>query len=151
MAKRDVDEAPLPVRAAKQLHDWSGLLRRPSPAGRSANRHEAAIAPAQARILAALARDPVATPSGLAARLGVSRPTMTVAIRRLEELGFVDRDANGRDGRSANLGLTQRGRAAAARESDWPAVLAAAIGKLPPEDQAALERSLRKLREIVGA
>src|SRR5579863_4203656 len=51
----------------------------------------------------------------LAAREGVSQPAMTQLIARLQDAGLVDRAADPADGRVAQIGLTDDGRATLAR------------------------------------
>jgi DNA-binding MarR family transcriptional regulator len=54
------------------------------------------------------------TPAALAAYLGSTRGTVSQTLITLEEKGFVSRRPNSRDGRSVDLGLTERGLAALA-------------------------------------
>jgi len=51
----------------------------------------------------------------IAAGLGLSAPTVSVSVRRLEELGLLERQPNPQDGRAIRLFLTAQGRALYAR------------------------------------
>lgn len=62
-------------------------------------------------VILALAEADGLTAGALAARLGVKAPTMTRTIGRLEAQGFVDRRADGDDGRLTVVHLTEAGRA----------------------------------------
>ena len=102
------------------------------------------LTPTQAQILRLLATEDVAEhrPARLAARLQVSRPTVSDAVSALERKGLVSREADASDRRGAVLGLTGTGRAAADQTADWPAFLASAIASLPEADQVGLLRGL---------
>ena len=52
------------------------------------------------------------TPSQLARHLGIGRPTMSAAVKRLSGLGYVTATADGQDSRRVLLHLTGRGAAA---------------------------------------
>jgi DNA-binding MarR family transcriptional regulator len=52
------------------------------------------------------------TPSQLARHLGIGRPTMSAAVKRLSGLGYVTATADGHDSRRVLLHLTARGAAA---------------------------------------
>jgi DNA-binding MarR family transcriptional regulator len=62
-----------------------------------------------ASILAHLDQDRPTAPSRLATHLGVSRSTVSEALKRLTELGFVTRAPRGTDGRVAGALLTPKG------------------------------------------
>jgi DNA-binding MarR family transcriptional regulator len=51
------------------------------------------------------------TTSELARALGVSKPSVSVAVRRLEGAGYLRRAPSDEDGRSHHLHLTEKGRA----------------------------------------
>src|SRR5438128_2286354 len=53
------------------------------------------LSPRDASILAHLREDVPTTPSRLAAHLGIGRPTLSEALKRLDALGFVHRDGAG--------------------------------------------------------
>jgi DNA-binding MarR family transcriptional regulator len=60
-------------------------------------------------VILALSEDDGQTPGQLAARLGVKAPTMTRTIGRMEAQGFVERRADGHDGRLTKVHLTETG------------------------------------------
>lgn len=64
----------------------------------------------QEQIMAALGRNDGLTPSQLAAELGVKAPTVTKAVNRLQEQGFVTKSASTEDARQAHVFLTESGR-----------------------------------------
>ena len=59
------------------------------------------LSPSQAAALATIDRHGPLTPSELAARERIQRPTATRLIARLHEAGLVDRAADPEDGRSS--------------------------------------------------
>ena len=82
------------------------------------------------------------TPSELAARERVQRPTATRLVARLEELGVLQRAADPTDRRSALLSVTPEGHALMEEmRGRKTAYLARRIEKLDPEERAALDRA----------
>lgn len=83
-------------------------------------------------------------PSGLAARMGVTRGTVTKLADRLADKGMLARATDPEDGRAQTLGLTRRGRAmvprlaALADQND-----AECFAHLSAADRAVLQRILR--------
>lgn len=65
-----------------------------------------AIATAYMPVLFALADGTTMTPKQLAQRAAVEQPTMTATLQRMERDGFLTRQANPDDGRSALVRLT---------------------------------------------
>lgn len=65
----------------------------------------------QEKIIETLAEAESMTPGDLARELGVRPPTITKTISRLEEQGFVARQASETDGRQIAVSLTEAGRA----------------------------------------
>lgn len=49
------------------------------------------------------------TISSLAAVLGLSLPSVTIAVKKLERKGFVEKAKSAEDARSAHIGLTEKG------------------------------------------
>jgi len=90
----------------------------------SRNLLETGLYAGQDGVILALAEADGLTAGALAARLGVKAPTMTRTIGRLEAQGFVERRADGADGRLTVVHLTEAGRASldaiaeAGRESE---------------------------------
>jgi DNA-binding MarR family transcriptional regulator len=82
------------------------------------------------------------TPSELAARERVQRPTATRLVARLEELGVLQRAADPTDRRSSLLSVTPEGHALMEEmRGRKTAYLARRIEKLDPEERAALDRA----------
>ena len=87
--------------------------------------------------------------TALAAHLRVRTPTVTVAIRRLEKLGLVDRSHDPTDLRAVVVGITPHGHAMrrnalAMRHTQ----LAAMLTTLSPEDRASLNEALSPLERL---
>jgi DNA-binding MarR family transcriptional regulator len=77
--------------------------------------------------------------------MGIGAPTMSEALKRLERLGLVEREA-GTDRRRRTIGLTERGeRALAAGSVLEPARLERLIGQLSERERAAAVRGLALL------
>jgi DNA-binding MarR family transcriptional regulator len=90
------------------------------------------------------------TPSELADRERVKRPTATRVAARLVSDGLVARTADPGDARSALLATTPAGRSLAARmRKRKNAYLARRIRHLPAEDLAALERTVEVLEHLL--
>jgi len=82
------------------------------------------------------------TPSELASRERVQRPTATRLVARLEELGVLQRAADPTDRRSSLLSVTPEGHALMEEmRGRKTAYLARRIEKLDPEERAALDRA----------
>ena len=91
------------------------------------------------------------TPSELAARERVQRPTVTRVAGRLEELGLVTRAADPADGRSALITVTPAGRALlSAARTRKDAFLSERLDALAPEDRATLERAAALLEDMLA-
>jgi DNA-binding MarR family transcriptional regulator len=60
-------------------------------------------------VILMLAEEDGLTPGQLATRLGVKAPTMTRTIGRMEAQGFLERRADGTDGRLTKVHLTETG------------------------------------------
>ncbi len=79
----------------------------------------------------------------LAASEGVSQPSMTQLIQRLEQRGLVSRTSDPADGRVALVSLTMQGRAAlAARREHNAGTIAALLAGLPEDDVRTLAEGL---------
>jgi DNA-binding MarR family transcriptional regulator len=95
------------------------------------------------------------TPSELAARERIQRPTATRVLARLEEAGLIARMADPADRRSSLVSATPSGSALLmemrARRDAW---MAERLDSLSPEDLAALDRAagiLERMLEEGGA
>jgi DNA-binding MarR family transcriptional regulator len=81
--------------------------------------------------------------TALAAAEGVSQPSMTQLIQRLEQRGLAERTSDPSDGRVALVSLTEQGRAAlAARRQRNAQRIAALLADLPEDDVRALSAAL---------
>ena len=110
----------------------------------------ALLSPSQTAALVTIERHGPLTPSELAERERVQRPTVTRVLARLEEAGLVDRAADPQDRRSSLLSISDDGRAllesARARKD---AYLARRIDALEPADREALERAAALLERML--
>jgi len=90
------------------------------------------------------------TPSELAERERVKRPTATRTVARLEELGLVTRTPDPSDGRACIVATTAEGRALMKRlRTRKNAYLAHRIRGLPPEELEALEHAAEILERLL--
>jgi DNA-binding MarR family transcriptional regulator len=108
------------------------------------------LSPALTAALATVELHGPLTPSELAARERVQRPTVTRVAARLEELGLVTRAADPADRRSALITVTPAGRellAAARTRKD--AFLSERLDGLGPDDRATLERAAALLEDML--
>jgi DNA-binding MarR family transcriptional regulator len=89
------------------------------------------------------------TPTTLAGHLGVGKPTMSAAVKRLKALGYIAVDPDPRDRRTTLLRLAPRG-AAAMRETSVlePARVRRLLRALAPAD---LDCALRGLQLLADA
>ena len=110
----------------------------------------ASLSPSQTAALVTIERHGPLTPSELAERERVQRPTVTRVLARLEEAGLVDRAADPQDRRSSLVSISDDGRAlletARARKD---AFLARRIDALEPADREALERAAAILERML--
>ncbi|MEU0494153.1 MarR family transcriptional regulator [Mycobacterium sp. NPDC006124] len=78
----------------------------------------------------------------LATKEGISQPSMTQLITRLERQGFVCRIADPEDGRVTLVGITERGQEAVAdRRHSRRERLAELLGTLSPDERKGLQLS----------
>ena len=109
-----------------------------------------ALSPSLSAALATVARHGPITPSDLAVREHVQRPTATRIVGRLEDAGLIVREADPDDGRSCLLDATDEGRALLAElRGRKEAFLARRLRALPAEDRAALERAAELLERLL--
>lgn len=102
------------------------------------------LSPIQVRILGLVAAV-AARPSELAGRLGVTRATVTDAVRALESKGLVSVALDPRDGRGRLLQITADGRAVAGRVASWGMPVTLHLAALPSGDQGAVLAGLLQL------
>ncbi|MFZ5895877.1 MAG: MarR family winged helix-turn-helix transcriptional regulator [Myxococcota bacterium] len=108
------------------------------------------LSPTQGQIVALLSMQTL-TPSEVAARIGVSLPTISDAVRVLVEKGLLHKEPDPRHPRASLLSLTSGGRKIAARVSDWPDFLVSAVNAMSSEEQtvflSGLSKMIRALQE----
>src|ERR687886_469612 len=93
----------------------------------------AELSPSQTAALATIERHGPLTPSELAVRERVQRPTVTRVLARLEEAGLVERAADPADRRSSLVSATPAGHALlAAQRERKDAYLARRLARLAP-------------------
>jgi DNA-binding MarR family transcriptional regulator len=108
------------------------------------------LSPTLTAALATVDRHGPLTPSELAARERVQRPTATRLVARLEELGHVQRAADPLDRRSSLLSVTPEGRALLDElRGRKTAYLAHRLEQLEPDERAALDRAAAILERLL--
>jgi DNA-binding MarR family transcriptional regulator len=70
---------------------------------------ESALRPSEYMVLALIATNPGATPSDVAATLGIQRPNFVSLLARMQARGFVERTTGTRDRRNFLLYITPKG------------------------------------------
>jgi len=111
---------------------------------------EEELSPSQGAALATIDRHGPLTPSELAARERIQRPTATRVIARLEEAGLVDRARDPQDGRSCLVALTPGGRELLARiRGRKNAYLSRRLRELDPDERAVLDRAAAILERLL--
>jgi DNA-binding MarR family transcriptional regulator len=99
--------------------------------------------------LATISRHGRLTPSELASRERIQRPTATRLIARLEEQGLVERMADPDDGRSISIATTPAGEARLERSrTRRDAFLTRRLERLGHEDRATLARATEILERL---
>jgi DNA-binding MarR family transcriptional regulator len=110
----------------------------------------AALSPSQTAALATIERHGPLTPSEVAIRERVQRPTVTRVLARLEESGLILRAADPADGRSALVTVSPAGRELlAAVRTRKDAYLAQRLEGIDPADRAALDRAAAILERML--
>jgi|SRR5215210_5610887 len=108
------------------------------------------LSPTLTAALATIDRHGPLTPSELAARERVQRPTATRLVARLAELGVVERAADPVDRRSSLLTVTPEGRALLDQmRGRKTAFLARRIERLDADERAALDRAAAILERLL--
>jgi DNA-binding MarR family transcriptional regulator len=109
-----------------------------------------ALSPSQGAALATIDRHGPLTPSELAARERIQRPTATRVIARLEEAGLVDRTRDPGDGRSSVVGLAPAGRELLVRvRTRKDAYLSRRLRDLDADERATLDRAAAILERLL--
>ena len=111
---------------------------------------ETELSPTLTAALATVEAHGPLTPSELAERERVQRPTATRIVARLVELGLAERTADPTDGRSALVSATPGGRALLRRlRKRKNAYLAQRLRELDPAEVATLERAAGILERLL--
>jgi DNA-binding MarR family transcriptional regulator len=105
----------------------------------------------QATLLWLVKRSPGLSLAELAAEEGISPPALSGHVDRLERAGLLERIRSSDDRRRVGLRLTEDGlrlmRRIRARRTTW---LAGRLGKLAPEELAAIDVAVPALWKLVG-
>jgi DNA-binding MarR family transcriptional regulator len=110
----------------------------------------AELSPSQTAALATIERHGPLTPSELAERERVQRPTVTRVLARLEEAGLVERAADPQDRRCSLVSISPEGSALMDAVRDRKnAYLGRRIAALDPADREALERAAAILERML--
>lgn len=113
---------------------------------------EAPVSPTQAAVLATIDRRGPLTLGELAEAERVQPPTITAAVDRLEQQGFVQRRRDARDRRVVGVQVTAAGEELLDQtRSRKSAYLEQRLGTLSARDRATLERAASILERILEA
>src|SRR6201989_1086899 len=108
------------------------------------------LSPSQGAALVTVASHGPLTPSELATRERIQRPTAPRGLSRLEEAGLLQRAADPTDRRSSLITATPEGRALlAAQRERKDAYLARRLNGLDPEELAVLDRAAGILERVL--
>jgi len=108
------------------------------------------LSPSQSAALTTISCHGPLTPSELAARERIQRPTATRVLARLEEAGLLERAEDPSDRRSSLVSATAAGRALlAAQRERKDAFLARRLDRLDPSELAALDRAATILERVL--
>jgi DNA-binding MarR family transcriptional regulator len=108
------------------------------------------LSPSLTAALSTVDRHGPLTPSEVAARERIQRPTVTRVLARLEEQGLVERMTDPGDRRSSFVTTTAEGRALLKElRTRKTAFLAERLARLEPEERAALERAADILERVL--
>jgi DNA-binding MarR family transcriptional regulator len=109
------------------------------------------LSPSLTAALSTVERHGPITPSELAARERIQRPTATRVLARLVEEGLVERTPDPQDRRSALVSATPAARELLAElRTRKTAFLASRLEALDPADRAVLDRAATILEEMLG-
>jgi DNA-binding MarR family transcriptional regulator len=109
------------------------------------------LSPSQTVALSTIERHGPMTPSELAARERIQRPTATRVLTRLAEAGLVERTPDPHDGRSSLVTATPAAKALLAElRTRKTAFLAERLDQLDPDDRAVLDRAADILEGMLG-
>jgi DNA-binding MarR family transcriptional regulator len=109
------------------------------------------LSPSMTAALATIECHGPMTPSELAARERIQRPTATRVIARLEEMGLLARTADPQDRRSSLVSVTPDAKTLLTEQrTRKTAFLAERLDRLEAEDRAALERAADVLERMLA-
>ena len=109
------------------------------------------LSPSLTAALSTVERHGPLTPSEVAVREGIQRPTVTRVLARLEEQGLIERMIDPRDKRSSLVTATKDGRELLAElRTRKTAFLASRIERLDPDERATLERAADILERMLA-
>jgi DNA-binding MarR family transcriptional regulator len=109
------------------------------------------LSPSLTAALSTVERHGPLTPSEVAVREGIQRPTVTRVLARLEEQGLIERMIDPRDKRSSLVTATKDGRELLAElRTRKTAFLASRIERLDPGERATLERAADILERMLA-
>jgi DNA-binding MarR family transcriptional regulator len=109
------------------------------------------LSPSMSTALATIERHGPMTPSELAARERVQRPTATRVLARLEDMGLIQRTPDPQDRRSSLVAITpEASEMLAEQRTRKTAFLAERLDRLGAEDRAALERAADILERMLA-
>ena len=138
---RTINQADLAVRLRLAIARTARRLRQ--EAGEE-------LSPSQTTALATIDRHGPLTPSELAVRERIQRPTVTRIVALLEERGLVQRTRDPQDGRSSLVALTPAGRDLLARgRTRKDAYLARRLRELDAQERATLQRAAAILERLL--
>ena len=108
------------------------------------------LSPSQSAALTTIAAHGPLTPSELAQRERIQRPTATRVLARLEEAGLLERAGDPADRRSSLISATAEGRALlAAQRERKDAFLVRRLDRLDPSELAVLDRAATILERVL--
>lgn len=111
--------------------------------------HKDGLSSQDALLLGRIKMNPGAGVSELADSEGVSRPTMSTQVKRLEMAGLIARTGDEDDRRRSGLAISREGlrklEAIRRRRNDW---LAARLAQMSPDERARLEAAAGPLLDL---
>lgn len=108
------------------------------------------LSPSLTAALATVERHGPLTPSELASRERIQRPTVTRILARLEEQGLIERTADLYDRRSSLVAVTQAGSDLLAEQrTRKTAFLASRLEGLEPDERETLEKAADILERVL--
>jgi DNA-binding MarR family transcriptional regulator len=109
------------------------------------------LSPSMTAALATIERHGPMTPSEVASRERIQRPTATRVLARLEEMGLIARTPDPQDRRSSLIAITpQASEMLAEQRTRKTAFLAERLDRLTPDDRAALGRAADILERMLS-